>query len=187
MVNVRVLVACLSIQLICRFNKTQFCPFKRFLCDALNFVINDSHIISTLNCLRYQRVLQCVHVLRLLKPINEKAHLACTAIILFNILNGQAWLNPLDLFQFRPHGRSMRVHSLTVVKPTVTKAARAGFFSVVSPWNKLQPEVLMAQILESFKVPLNVYGVPFFMNLPWLILVVCWCWRGLTGGWRLSG
>ncbi len=31
-------------------------------------------------------------------------------------INGLTRLNPLDLFQFRPHGRSMRGYSLILVK-----------------------------------------------------------------------
>ncbi len=78
-------------------------------------------------------------------------------IEVYKIMNGGTRLNPLDLFQFRPQDRSMRGHPLTLVKSTATKAARAGFFTVavITPWNKLSAEVVMAPRLDSFRARLD--------------------------------
>ncbi len=48
-------------------------------------------------------------------------------------------------------------HPLTLVKPTATKAARAGFFTVavITPWNKLSAVFVMAPSLDSFKARLD--------------------------------
>ncbi len=84
------------------------------------------------------------------------------------ILSGLTRLNPYDFFQFRPHGRSMRGHPLTLVKPTATKAARAGFFTatVVTSWNELPAEVVMAPGLDSFEALLDGACSAIFPELP---------------------
>ncbi len=78
-------------------------------------------------------------------------------IKVFMIIKGLTRLRPLDLFQFRPHGRSMRGHPLTQVKPSAKKAARAGFLTVtvITPWNKVPSWVVMAPNLDSFEAHLD--------------------------------
>ncbi len=62
----------------------------------------------------------------------------------------------------------MRGHPLTLFKPTATKAARAGFFTVavITPWNALSTEVVMAPSLDSFKARLDDAWSTVFPGLP---------------------
>ncbi len=113
--------------------------------------------------LPYHVALQCLGLFS-----TARRQLRGILIEVYKIINGGTRLNPLDSFQFRLQDRSVRGHPLTCVKPTATKAARAGFFTVtvITPWNKLSVEVVMAPSLDSFKARLDDAWSTVFPELP---------------------
>ena len=97
----------------------------------------------------------------------EHRRLKFNLILCYNIIHGQSAI-PLDKMFILNRNTTLRGHSLKISLPLPKNNTSKTFFAyrVITPWNSLQSDVVMATTTNKFKTLLNKADLSKFLIFP---------------------